>query len=308
MHSPLSHKPASASISAWAFDVVQTTPRLEEEIPRKVHDIQNNTAASLGLSDGEPSSYSSMGDLECILGRLKSINYRHRATVDILSDNVFLKIFNFCLYDSDRTKNPLECIRKWQTLVHVCQRRRKLIFASPCRLDLHLTCSNGTRFRKNLAFWPVGLPLTVDYPTRLHAIYDIDLPPEDEDNIIFALGHSRRVHRIKIRATMLRNVSTIMQKSFPALTHLDLLWDLNLSDSFPFVTGRFLSGSAPCLQYLSLTHLSFPQLPALLLSARNLVTLKLKEISQSGYIAPEAMVRGLAVLAGLTTFRRRHAR
>jgi hypothetical protein len=71
MHSPLSHKPASASISAWAFDVVQTTPRLEEEIPRKVHDIQNNTAASLGLSDGEPSSYSSMGDLECILGRLK---------------------------------------------------------------------------------------------------------------------------------------------------------------------------------------------------------------------------------------------
>jgi hypothetical protein len=99
-----------------------------------------------------------------------------------------------------------------------------------------------------------------------------------------------------------------MQKSFPALTHLDLLWDLNLSDSFPFVTGRFLSGSAPCLQYLSLTHLSFPQLPALLLSARNLVTLKLKEISQSGYIAPEAMVRGLAVLAGLTTFRRRHAR
>jgi hypothetical protein len=187
--------------------------------------------------------------------------------------------------------------------VHVCQRWRRIIFASPRRLDLHLTCSYGTSVRKNLAFWQAGLPLAIDYPARLHPIYGFALPPDDEDNIFFALEHSRRVHYININATgsLLRKVSTIIQKSFPALRHLDLLWtDFSAPDTV--IPGRFLSGSAPSLQYLQLRYISIQQLPAFLLSSRNLVTLKLKEISQNGYISPEAMVRGLAVLTKLTTF------
>ena len=103
-------------------------------------------------------------------------DHRYRATVDILSDKVFLDIFNFCLHDPDPTKNPLELTKKWQTLVHVCQRWRRIILSSLRRLDLHLSCSYGTPVRKNLAFWPVGLPLTVDYPGRLHPDYGSNLP------------------------------------------------------------------------------------------------------------------------------------
>jgi hypothetical protein len=190
--------------------------------------------------------------------------------------------------------------------VHVCQRWRRIIFASPRRLDRHLSCSYGTPVRKNLVFWPVGLPLAIDYPARLNPFYGFNLAPNDENDIVFALEHSRRVHRINIHATssLLGKVSTIIQKSFPALTHLDLCWNrtFDFSAPFPGLPGKFLSGSGPCLQYLRLRYVSFPQLPAFLLSARNLVTLKLKEISQSGYISPEAMVRGLAVSTRLTTF------
>ena len=188
-------------------------------------------------------------------------------------------------------------------MVHVCQRWRGIIFESPLHLFLHLSCSNGTPVKQNLIFWPVTLPLTVDYNFEL-----FDLPPGDEDNVTAALKHPGRVHRIRILVSgpLTRKLATLMQRSFPALTFLDLAWDYNdLQDSrglmvlvFP---SRFLGGSAPNLQYLRLKSVSFPGLPAFLLSARNLVTLKLEEIGQGGYISPEAMVGGLAVLTKLTT-------
>ncbi|KAH9161341.1 hypothetical protein EDB89DRAFT_739871 [Lactarius sanguifluus] len=45
----------------------------------------------------------------------------------------------------------------------------------------------------------------------------------------------------------------------------------------------------------------FPELPTLLLSARNLVTLQLENVFYHSYISPEAIVAGLAVLARLRT-------
>ena len=189
--------------------------------------------------------------------------------------------------------------------MHVCQRWRRIIFASPRHLDLYLSCSYGTHVRKNLVFWPVGLPLTVDYPIPLDPTRGVDLPPDEEDNITFALDHAHRVLRIEVPLTysLLSEVFTIMQKSFPVLTHLDLFYDrIRLASPFPVIPERFLGGSAPNLQYLGLRRISFPQLPTFLLSAPNLVTLKLEERSQSGYISPEVMVRSLAVLNRLTYF------
>jgi hypothetical protein len=188
---------------------------------------------------------------------------------------------------------------------NVCQRWRRIIFASPRRLDLHLSCSYGIPVRKNLVVWPVFLPLTVDYPPRLHPIYGFNLDPDDEDNLVFALEHARRVLRIKIHVTdsLFRKVSTILQKSFPELTHLDLFSDhIDSSAPHPVIPGRFLSGSAPRLRQLCLRLISFPQLPEFLLSSRNLVTLKIKDLPQSSYISPEAMIRGLAALTRLATF------
>ena len=116
-------------------------------------------------------------------------------------------------------------------------------------------------------------------------------------------NHPRRILRIEVTVTdsLLRKVSTIIQKSFPELIHLGLFWSSYYFPTHAVIPERFLSGSAPRLQSLRLKNFSFPQLPTFILSARNLFTLKLKEIPQSGYISPEAMVIGLIVLTKLTT-------
>jgi hypothetical protein len=189
---------------------------------------------------------------------------------------------------------PRQHARDWQTLVHVCQRWRGIIFASPRRLDLHLLCSYGTPVRKELLFWPVTLPLILDYR---HFV----IPPEDEDNIAAALEHPSRVHQIKILATapLIKQMTTTLQKSFPALTDLGLTCD---DSDFPVISRRFLGGSStPSLQHLHLKHISFPQIPLYFSSAHNLVSLRLEVMTANGHILPEAMVRSLAVLIGLET-------
>ena len=225
-------------------------------------------------------------------------------TINVLPDNVFLEIFSFCL--SDPTRYPLQRTREWQRLVHVCQSWRRIIFASPRRLDLHLSCTYGTPVRQNLIYWPLFFPLIVDYSGSLrhHPVYGFNLAPDDEDNILAALQHVDRIHRVKISTTYstLRIVATVMQESFPALTHLELIWDHKcLPALYPVLPGWFLGGSAPRLRHLHLGGISFPELPTLLLSARNLVTLQLEDIFQNDYISPEAMVAGLAALTRLRT-------
>ena len=94
-----------------------------------------------------------------------------------------------------------------------------------------------------------------------------------------------------------------MRKSFPALTHLDLQViqnDDDFSDA-PVIPRSLLGGPAPCLQHLRLKSVSFPRLPIFLLSARNLISLQLEEITLHGYISPEAMTGSLAVLTRLAT-------
>ncbi len=227
-------------------------------------------------------------------------NYRHGVTIDMLPDDVLLEIFNLGLCNS--TKHPFQHTRDWQRLVHVCQRWRQIIFASPRRLDLHLSCSYGTPVRQNLVCWPVILPITVDYSGRLGPVYRIS--PDDEDNLVAALEHPGRVRHVEIFATCspLQKVATVMRESFPALTYLRLALDLGDVFGFvPVIPDGFLGGSAPRLQHLRLEGVSFPELPAFLLSAGNLVTLHLGGISRNDYIVLEAMVGGLAVLTRLRT-------
>ncbi|KAH9029662.1 hypothetical protein EDB85DRAFT_1965383 [Lactarius pseudohatsudake] len=100
-----------------------------------------------------------------------------------------------------------------------------------------------------------------------------------------------------------------MRRSFPVLTHLHLAWDLDeVEEPFPgsidvlsVIPSRFLGGSAPQLQHIRLRNVPFPHLPTFLLSARNLITLEVENICPNGYISPEAMVGGLAVLTRLIT-------
>ena len=227
--------------------------------------------------------------------------------IDILPDNVFLEIFDFCLRD-EPTMFSIQRTNEWQSLVHVCQRWRQIIFASPCRLDLHLNCRHGTPIKKSLSFWPATLPLTIDYPWPP---FDSHRLLGDYDNIAAALEHPSRVHGIVIHTapSLLGEIITIMQKPFPALKHLDLEWYFtnpprairsSYSRGLP-IPESFLGGSSPLLQHLRLKHISFPQLPMFLLSAPNLITLELKSIFENDYIPTEAIVTSLATLTRLET-------
>jgi hypothetical protein len=173
----------------------------------------------------------------------------------MLLDNVFLEIFKFCLCnDFLLSDDSFYHKRKWQTLVHVCQRWQILIFASPHQLELYLSCANRVSVRKNLGFWPVTLPLSLFY---CHQI-----TPEDEDNIVAILDYPSHVHSIKIhaRAPLIKKVVAAMQKSFPMLIHLVLMCYPLVSDPspIPVIPRMFLGGSVPYLQHLSVQSLSFP--------------------------------------------------
>jgi hypothetical protein len=229
------------------------------------------------------------------------VKYKRVVIIDPLPDDVFLEIFDLCLQPTEYlvpTEYPVQCMRKWLILVHVCQRWRRIIFASPRRLDLYLSCVRGTPVRQNLVYWPLILPLVIYYPRP----FSSKLPPGDDDDIVAALTHADRIHRIEIYASssLFRKVATVMQEPFPVLRRLELTWDQeDLPGPLPVLPHGFLGGSAPHLESLCLRGVSFPRLPKFLLSASNIFTLILGNILQS--IPPETMVAGLAVLTRLRT-------
>ena len=115
-----------------------------------------------------------------------------------------------------------------------------------------------------------------------------------------AIVHRNRVCGIHLCLTIsqLQLLASMMQEPFPVLTHLKLESLIGKGPDLP-LPDEFLGGSAPRLQSLGLNFIPFPALPKLLLSATDLVRLVLWGIPDSGYIAPEAILTGLAVLANL---------
>ena len=212
-----------------------------------------------------------------------------RVTIEALPDNVLLDIFEF--YKAVRfhdLRSPWPW--PWNRLVHVCQRWRYLVFASPLRLDLCLRCTSKTPVRETLDFWPpLPIEIFVDGP------YDVD-------NIIATFEHRDRVRWICIpnsTSSQLERLAQMMQEPFPALT----LLLLSTRETALALPDMFLGGSAARLQSLFLTSIPFPGLPRLLSSATNLSELFLTEIPHTGYISPEAMVIGLSALTRLRYLR-----
>jgi hypothetical protein len=105
-------------------------------------------------------------------------------TIGTLPDEALLEIFTFYVEETDSAyqtygENGLET---WCTLVHVCQRWREIVFASPRQLNLRLVCTSTRPVMKMLDVWPT-LPIVVmDRKLGSH-----QRPPagmEDVDNTI----------------------------------------------------------------------------------------------------------------------------
>ncbi|KAH9971490.1 hypothetical protein BGW80DRAFT_1561506 [Lactifluus volemus] len=214
-------------------------------------------------------------------GRISS-----RVTICSLPDDVLLDIFEFSLLDPGELR-----ARTWPKLVHVCQRWRYIVFASPLRLDLRLLCTARTPLRRTLDVWP-PLPIQI----QCFSVY-----PRDEDNVIAAFERPNHVcsillHEIRIP---LEHLVAAMQEPFPELGYLSLRMK-RPDGAVPALPTTFLGGSAPRLRSLHLRHIPFPTLPRLLLSSNDLVHLSLSRIPHNGYISPEAMAMCISALTSLT--------
>ena len=121
------------------------------------------------------------------------------------------------------------------------------------------------------------------------------------DHTIAALEHNDRICEVdleNISSSQFEKVLAVMQQPFPALTCLKLR---SHDEEVPIIPTSFLGGSAPRLQTFHLESIPFPELPKLLLSATQLVSLSLWEISHSDFISPDKMVTAFSVLTRLET-------
>ena len=206
-------------------------------------------------------------------------------TIDILPDEVLLEIFDFYMCEFENEDD-------WETLSHVCRRWRYIVFAAPRRLELRLVCTAGTPTREMLDIWP-ELPILLRWFARIS--------DEGLDNVVAALEHNDRVCDILVQDPTdygWERIVAAMQHPFPILTTLHL-WSFDDSETGPALPDSLLCGSATSLQSFSLQSISFPSLPNLLLSAPNLVCLRLDDIPPSGYISSAAMINGLSSLTKL---------
>ena len=213
---------------------------------------------------------------------------RPSVTISTLPPDTLLEIFKFYVdqdYDGDA----------WYTLVHVCQEWRDVVFSSPRWLHLEFRCTHK-RPVKMPRGWP-ALPIVID-------VFITHFPRRILANVIAALMWQDLVRRIKIRGvpnSLFK--SAAMMKRFPKLTDL-MLHSYERLGNVPIITNLFLGGSAPRLLSLEFIGIPFPfpALGKLLSSAADLVTLRLLDIPNSGFISPEKIVTTLSTLAKLQTF------
>jgi len=217
-------------------------------------------------------------------------------TISELPDDVLLEIFSFYL-DYQRDNEDA-----WHALVHVCRRWRCLVFASPRHLHLRLLCTDKSPVKEALDVWP-------EFPIAIRALYYGRLRSRIQalvTNVIAALEQHGRVCEIRLEGDpdWLLKIFSAMKKPFPSLVNLKIT-----SNEIPWqasmIPDSFLGGSAPRLQSLELYWIPCPEIGKLLLSARNLVFLRLDGIPRSGqrYTSPEAMVSDLSMLTGLKSLR-----
>lgn len=204
--------------------------------------------------------------------------------ISTLPDDALLEIFN--RYREDQ----LYFITWWwETLVHVCHRWRRIVFASPGHLHLLLACNGNTPTKTGLLIWP-PLPITITcFPWHAKAKKGIE-------NVIAALKCHDRVSEITlegIEGPALKRFAAIMQEPFQALTYLRLS---SLEPTTFVLPDKFLGASAPRMRSFALRGIPFPAFPQLALSANHLVSLRLWDIPDAGYISPENMATCLAAL------------
>jgi hypothetical protein len=212
--------------------------------------------------------------------------------IDMLPDNVLVEIFDFYREDTIFSIHANRIYTwRWKTLIQVCRRWRCVIFESPRRLDLRIVCTDLTPTRTSLDIWP-------PFPISISCWYNVRM--KSAENVVAAVEHGHdRISHISINCinrSALEKLAAAMQQPLPALKDLRLG---SFDQLLPELPERFLSGSAPLLEFFELRGISFPTFPKCILSCTHIRYLSILDIPHSGYISPDAMVACLAALPNL---------
>ncbi|KAI0258975.1 hypothetical protein BC834DRAFT_668564 [Gloeopeniophorella convolvens] len=186
-----------------------------------------------------------------------------------LPDEVLLEVFDCYRLVVPREPRHIYSYMHWpwQTLAHVCRRWRRLVVASPRRLELRLLLTYHSPVVDILEY-SRSLPLILTYDDC--RFYDFDnsrflpWPPYRVNSVILALEQINRIHQITLFAPR-----DAWSKLLPAMTgpalHLESLY-LNSDDPISLLPIGFLGGYAPSLRYVTLNNIlwdnaisSFPQ-------------------------------------------------
>ena len=199
-------------------------------------------------------------------------------TFEALPDDVLLLVFSLC---NPRGHAVKPVTWQWCRLAHVCQRWRRIVFASPRYLglvivtgDRHESYSGSWSVRRALACWPAALPIAI----RRGICEAFPMLDDDEDDILAGLKHPDRIYEINFSFSwgMLgKSESASLAWSFPELERLEFRGAHGFDIDAP---RGFLGGSTPTshkLRHIKLLKITFPSLPQLLLSNHNLVYLSL---------------------------------
>jgi hypothetical protein len=202
--------------------------------------------------------------------------------MDTLNDDVLFSIFGSYRLDDDENWN-LQL--RWCKLVHVCRRWRHLVYESPAHLNLHLLCTNGTPVADMLKHSP-PLPLILNYQSPCAT-----MTFEDEQGILLALQHRKRVRRVVLHAPSqgLDKFLTALNEDFPTLERLSV--SSTSDDDVPLVMPRKFK--ALRLSHLTLLGVTLSTAPRSLASTISLVTLVLTYPRASSYFSPEDLATQL---------------
>ncbi|KAI9462664.1 hypothetical protein F5148DRAFT_216467 [Russula earlei] len=179
-----------------------------------------------------------------------------------------------------------------RTLIHVCQRWRRVVFASPRRLNLALVYTGKRPMSEIQDVWPV-LPVVI-----FHAL-EFSNSWENVAAVLESEHHHRicQIDLFDIPTSYFERLAAAMQKPLPELTYL--AFSAARTTVMTHLPDSFLGGSAPLLRILRFNNCPFPGIPKLLVSANQLEFLALSDIPNAGYIPPQDLVTALSVMSRL---------
>ena len=157
---------------------------------------------------------------------------------------------------------------------------------------MHIVCTRGTPKADMLDHLPT-VPLLLEY------LNNDTLPEQDELWIYHILRLPDRVRYISLNLppSTLDKIVVLMDKHFPVLEDLSLLFTATVQNSHPLTLPKaFL---APNLRRLTLPGISPPRRLWVLTSTISLVTLNLSNIQISSYVHPRLLVARLRSLPQL---------